>query len=225
MLWSERLHLEPLGDQAVLATFDDEPAAARFAEAVRGFHAPWLLDVVLAYVTVAVFYDLDQIDYEVVAGTLRNLRLPRAPEAGKLHIVPCCYERQLDLNRVAETTGLAPDEVIRLHHSLDYAVFAVGFSPGFPYLGYLPEPLAGVPRLEQPRVRVEPGSVGIAGKQTGIYPGATPGGWNVIGQTPLELVNIVDGYFPIRPGDQVRFRRIDETEFKQLKGQRLAPTE
>jgi inhibitor of KinA len=221
MLWSERLQLEPLGDQAVLATFVDESAAARFAEAVRGFHVPWLQDVVLAYVTVAVFYDLDQIDYDLVAGTLRNLRLPKAAEAGKLHVVPCCYERQLDLKRVSEITGLSPEDVIRLHHSLGYTVYAIGFSPGFPYLGYLPEALAGVPRLEQPRVRVEPGSVGIAGKQTGIYPGATPGGWNLIGQTPLELVNIEDEYFPIRPGEQVRFRRIDEMEFKQLKGQRL----
>ena len=221
MLWSERLHLEPLGDQAVLATFADEPAAARFAEAVRDFHAPWLLDVVLAYVTVAVFYDLDHIDYELVAGTLRNVRLPKAAEPGRLHVIPCCYEKQLDLKRVAEATGLTPEEVIRLHHSPDYAVFAIGFSPGFPYLGYLPEPLAGVPRLEQPRERVEPGSVGIAGKQTGIYPGATPGGWNLIGQTPLELVDVADAYFPIRPGDQVRFRRIDEIEFKNLRGQRL----
>jgi inhibitor of KinA len=221
MLWSERLHLEPLGDQAVLATFSDEAAAARFAEAARGFHAPWLLDVVLAYVTVAIFYDLDQIEYELVAGTLRNLRLPKALESGKLHVVPCCYEMQLDLKRVAELTGFNPEEVIRLHHSIDYTVYAIGFSPGFPYLGYLPEPLSGVPRLEQPRVRVEPGSVGIAGKQTGIYPGATPGGWNLIGRTPLELVSVDDGYFPIRPGDQVRFRRIDELEFKRMKGRRL----
>ncbi len=225
MLWSERLHLEPLGDQAVLATFADEGAAARFAQAARGFQAPWLLDVVLAYVTVAIYYDLDQIEYDVVAGTLRNLRLPKAAEEGKLHVIPCCYEKQLDLKRVAELTGFSPEEVIRLHHTRDYTVYAIGFSPGFPYLGYLPEELSGVPRLEQPRVRVEPGSVGIAGKQTGIYPAGTPGGWNLIGRTPLELVNLEVGYFPIRPGDQVRFRRIDESEFKKLAGERLKTEE
>jgi inhibitor of KinA len=221
ILWSERLHLEPLGDQAVLATFADEAGAARFAAAIRQLDAPWLVDVVLAYVTVAVFFDLDQTNYETAAAALRQLRLPRSAEPGRLHLIPCCYERQRDLQRVAEHTGLNPEDVIRLHHSVEYTVYAIGFSPGFPYLGYLPEKLDGVPRLEKPRVRVEPGSVGIAGKQTGIYPSTTPGGWNLIGQTPLELANLADGYFPMMAGDRVRFRRIDEVEFQQLQGQRL----
>src|SRR5262249_36917395 len=98
---------------------------------------------------------------------------------------------------------------------------AIGFSPGFPYLGYLPTALCGVPRLTAPRLHVEPGSVGLTGRQTGIYPEARPGGWNLIGRTPLVLVDVVDGYFPLRTGDRVRFARNAEGEFRGRAGQRL----
>jgi inhibitor of KinA len=222
VIWSERFTLEPLGDQAVLGTFASEAAAARFAAAVRETNPAWLLDVVLAYVTVAVFFDQEQIDYERAAETVRQLKLPRAVAAGVLHVIPCCYDLQCDLARVADATRLPAEEVIRLHTSVEYTCYAIGFCPGFPYLGYLPQPLCGVPRLEKPRLRVDPGSVGLTGRQTGIYPLPRPGGWNLIGRTPLELVNVADGYFPIRAGDRVRFTRIDEAEFQRLKGQRLA---
>jgi len=78
-----------------------------------------------------------------------------------------------------------------------------------------------VPRLQSPRLRVEAGSVGLTGRQTGIYTEVRPGGWNIIGRTPLELVNVADGYFPLRTGDRVRFVRIDDEEFTRLLGQRL----
>jgi inhibitor of KinA len=139
----------------------------------------------------------------------------------KLHHIPCCYDYAPDLNRVAEQTSLSAEDVICLHSKTEYTIYAIGFCPGFPYLGYLPPPLSGVPRLEAPRLRVEPGSVGLTGRQTGIYTEARPGGWNLIGRTPLELVNVADGYFPLRTGDQVRFERIDEREFQQLRGHRL----
>jgi inhibitor of KinA len=221
MIWSERVTFEPLGDQAVLATFANEPSAARFAAAVRQLAAAWLVDVVLAYDAVAVFFDVERTDADAVTAELRQVRPGKGTPAGRLHLIPCCYERQLDLARVAEVTRLTPEEVVRLHSGTEYTVYAIGFCPGFPYLGYLPPPLTGVPRLEQPRVRVEPGSVGLTGRQTGIYPLPTPGGWNLIGQTPLELVNIAEGYFPIRAGDRVRFVPIDEAEFQRLAGQRL----
>jgi inhibitor of KinA len=140
---------------------------------------------------------------------------------GSLHVIPCCYERQLDLGRVASHTGLSSDEVIRLHSSTEYTVYAIGFCPGFPYLGYLPSPLCGVPRLESPRQLVEPGSVGLTGRQTGIYTEPRPGGWNLVGQTPLVLVDVSEGYFPLRTGDRVRFERIDERAFRELEGERL----
>ena len=123
--------------------------------------------------------------------------------------------------RVAEYLELPAEEVIRQHTGTEYTVYAIGFCPGFPYLGYLPAALGGVPRLDQPRLRVEAGSVGLTGRQTGIYTEVRPGGWNVIGRTPLELVHVEDGYFPLRTGDKVRFERIGEADFQRLAGQRL----
>jgi inhibitor of KinA len=128
-----------------------------------------------------------------------------------------------DLARVARHTGLDTAEVVRLHTAVEYAVFAVGFCPGFPYMGYLVPELAGVPRLESPRLFVEPGSVGLTGRQTGIYPLARPGGWNLIGRTPLELVNLADAYFAFAPGDRVRFSVLPANEFEGLRGIRPEP--
>jgi inhibitor of KinA len=216
--------LQPLGDQAALAYFEDERGASRFAAAVRRAGDPWLVDVVQAYTSVAVFFDLDRTHFAAVAERLRRLSSAPSEESvpeGRLHRIPCCYELGLDMTRVAEHTGLPADEVIRLHAAAEYTVYAIGFCPGFPYLGYLPAPLSGVPRLPAPRVRVEAGSVGLTGRQTGMYTEPKPGGWNLIGRTPLELVNVRDGYFPLRTGDRVRFERIDEAEFGRLRGQRL----
>ena len=214
--------LQPLGDQAALAYFADEAAALGFAAAVRESNPPWLVDVVQAYTSVAVFFTLDRANFAAVAEALRRLDRPgQPPAAGRLHRIPCCYERGPDLARVARQCRLPADEVVRLHTATMYTVYAIGFCPGFPYLGYLPEALCGVPRLEKPRLRVEAGSVGLTGRQTGIYTEVRPGGWNLIGQTPLELVHVRDGYFPLRTGDRVCFERIDEAEFERLRGRRL----
>jgi inhibitor of KinA len=214
--------LEPLGDQAVLAAFDDVAAALCFAAAIRGTNAPWLVDVVQAYATVAIFFDPDCIRFSEAAAALRDLKTEAAsPVSSRPHLVPCCYSLNLDLESVASTTGLAEQEVIRLHSSVEYTVYAIGFCPGFPYLGYLPPPLCGVPRRAAPRLRVEAGSVGLTGRQTGIYTEERPGGWNVVGRTPLRLVDVAAGYFPLRTGDRVRFVPIDEAEYQRLLGQRL----
>ncbi len=229
-LWTRHamlISLQPLGDQAALAYFADETAALGFATAVRRGGPPWLVDVVQAYTSVAVFFDLGQTRWADVTEYLRSLEAQSQEVAGnergtaKLHRIPCCYEFQLDLARVGQHAELSPDEVIRQHSAAEYTVYAIGFCPGFPYLGYLPPALAGVPRLETPRVRVEAGSVGLTGRQTGIYTLPRPGGWNVIGRTPLELVHVADGYFPLRTGDRVQFVRIDEVEFGRLRGERL----
>ncbi|HKI38203.1 MAG TPA: carboxyltransferase domain-containing protein [Gemmataceae bacterium] len=217
--------LLPLGDQAVLAYFADESAALRFAATVRRDGTPWLVDVVQAYASVGVFFDPDHCDFRAAADRLRGLAdladHAAEPTGGRLHVIACCYEMGPDLARVAEQTGLSTDEVIRRHAATEYVVYAIGFCPGFPYLGYLPPELCGVPRLAAPRLRVEAGSVGLTGRQTGIYTEARPGGWNLVGRTPLVLVDVADGYFPLRTGDRVRFARIDEAEYRRLAGERL----
>jgi inhibitor of KinA len=216
--------LQPLGDQAVLASCPDEAAALRLSSALRRAAPPWLIDVVLAYTTVAAFFDPDRVGYAAVAEFMSGLSVSAEQDGaidGKRHRIPCCYELQLDLDRVAEHAGLSAEEVIRLHTETEYTVYAIGFCPGFPYLGYLPPKLCGVPRLPSPRLRVEAGSVGLTGRQTGIYTEVRPGGWNLIGRGPLTLVDVADGYFPLRAGDRVRFDRIDAAEFRRLLGERL----
>jgi inhibitor of KinA len=222
------MKLVPLGDQAVLAYLPDEPSAVRFAASVRAAAPAWLQDVVPAYASVGVFFDADRVRLAGVLEWLSTLAAsatsgPDATLALKPHVfhIPVCYEHELDLHRVCEHTALPRDEVIRLHASTEFTVYAIGFVPGFPYLGYLPPQLSGVSRLPSPRLRVEAGSVGLTGRQTGIYPLARPGGWNLIGRTPRVLVDVEAGFFPLRVGDRVQFHRIDEAEFRRQEGERL----
>jgi inhibitor of KinA len=218
------MRLEALGDQAVLAYCDDEIAATRLTSRLRRGFPAWCIDVVQAYVSVAVFYDFLAIDFEQVCTWLTSLDHAANVDTditGTLHRIPCCYEMGLDFDAIERHTGLKRDAVIDLHRGATFTVYAIGFCPGFPYLGYLPNELTGVPRLASPRLRVEQGSVGLTGRQTGIYTEVRPGGWNIIGRTPLELVNVKAGYFPLRTGDRVQFHAIDEREFDKLLGSRL----
>ena len=218
----------PLGDQAVLAYLPDEAAAVAFASAVRAANPPWLQDVVPAYASVGVFFDADQIGTREVMEWLKSgvpgsakHAVADAPGSPKRFSIPVCYEMAPDLPRVCEHTGLSVDDVIRLHTATEFTVYAVGFVPGFPYMGYLPAELCGIGRLPSPRVRVEPGSVGITGRQTAIYPKPSPGGWHLIGRTPLVIVDVATGFFPLAVGDRVRFARVDEGEYWRLEGERL----
>ena len=218
----------PLGDQAAMAYFADEAAALRFAAAVRHAKPNWIVDIVQAYTSVAVFFDLQRMKFGQAVAELEKISNSESSISDlgldsqiRHHEIPCCYELELDLARVAEQVHLPPDQVIRLHLQTEYTVYAIGFCPGFPYLGYLPQALCGVPRLDSPRKLLEAGSVGLTGRQTGIYTLPRPGGWNIIGRTPLELVHVADGYFPLRTGDKIKFTRIDEKEFGRLRGNRL----
>ncbi|MFQ3594261.1 MAG: allophanate hydrolase subunit 1, partial [Gemmataceae bacterium] len=216
--------LEWIGDWGVMARCSDEDSAARWAAAVRQAAPPWLLDVVQAYTTVAVYFQRESVDPETVWRWLETVTPADAQTAlGRTYIIPVCYELGPDLDTVARHTGLSVDGVVQLHTAQPYRVYAIGFCPGFPYLGYLPERLSGIPRRDSPRLRVEPGSVGLTGRQTGIYTEPRPGGWALIGQTPLILVDVAAEYFPLRTGDCVQFVAIDRASFRSLKGQRLEP--
>jgi inhibitor of KinA len=220
----------PLGDQAVLAYLPDEAAAVQFAGAVRSATPGWLEDVVPAYSSVGVFFDAARTRLNEVVNWLQSVPFEaRAHDDRQSSIVnhqfqiPVCYEFGPDLPRVCEHTGLSADQIIRLHTTTEFTVYAVGFVPGFPYMGYLPKELCGVPRLESPRVRVDPGSVGMTGRQTAIYPQASPGGWNLIGRTPLVIVDVASGFFPLGVGDRVRFTPIDAKRYAELESERLSP--
>jgi inhibitor of KinA len=220
------IRLEAIGDVGLLARCPDEETALRWAAAVRRSALPWMLDVVQAYTTVAVWPARERIALRAAWMALEAIApLEGETLPGMLHRVPVCYERGPDLEAVAQQVGLGVDEVVRLHTAQPYTVYAIGFCPGFPYLGYLPEALCGIPRRRSPRLRVEAGSVGLTGRQTGIYTEPRPGGWALLGQTPLTLVEVATGYFPLRTGDRIQFVAIDLAEFNARVGQRLARAE
>jgi inhibitor of KinA len=211
-----------LGESAVIAYAASEEAAVRLAAGIRTANPAWLEDVVPAYASIGIFFDADQITAADVSDWIGKVKpLSTKSDLGKSVTIPVCYERGPDLGRVAKLCSMKPDDVVRLHTATEYTVYAIGFVPGFPYLGYLPKDLSQAPRLDSPRTRVEPGSVGLTGRQTGIYPLPRPGGWNLVGRTPLTIVDPAEGFFPLRVGDRVRFARIDEAEYSRREGERL----
>jgi len=136
------------------------------------------------------------------------------PEVSVMDI-PISFEKGPDLAETAALLGIDQETLISRFLASRFEVAAIGFCPGFPYLTGLDPSLHGVDRLPAPRVRVEPGMVGITGSQAGIYPLVRPGGWRLIGQTPMKLVDVEARYFPLKWGDVVRFHRIDEEMFKE----------
>lgn len=217
------LDLTPLGDRAFLARFDDEAAARAWFLAARGRLAgrPGVLDVVLAYRSAAVYADPDGIDLDALEAELHALVVGEAAEAGGVRIdLPVLYEGD-DLEVVAGHFGCTPGEIVARHTAIDFQVFAVGFLPGFPYAGYLPEGLRGLARRREPRRRVPAGSVAIAGRQTGVYPEPSPGGWHLLGRTPLTIADLRTGRFPIQAGDRLWFHAIDADEFHARVGEPL----
>jgi len=142
------------------------------------------------------------------------------PPQARLVEIPVLYGDNYgkDIQRVTEYSGLNEKEIIQLHQSGNYLVYFLGFSPGFPYMGGMDRELT-TPRLETPRKCVPQGSVAIAGQQTGIYPFSSPGGWNLIGRTPLEIFNLSNPKKSlIQMGDKVLFKSISKDEYEQLKG-------
>jgi inhibitor of KinA len=132
--------------------------------------------------------------------------------------IPVCYDPSLgpDLEFVAHHNGLTTEDVVRYHSSVEYLVYFIGFSPGFPYLGELPAKLA-CPRLPTPRVKVPRGSVAIGGSQTGIYSVSSPGGWRILGRTPMKLFDLeLHPPSALEMGDLVRFRPIALSEYRKI---------
>jgi len=190
-----------------------------FAAAVERAAIPGLLEVVPTYHSATIYFDVLLTDAAMVTAHLRSLletSFPAIDRARTTHRIPVCYGGDLgpDLIDVAERTGLSSSDVIMLHTSVMYHVYMVGFAPGFPYLGTVPDPIV-VPRLQTPRKEVAAGSVGIAGSQTGIYPQSSPGGWRIIGRTPLRLFDLNRPQpFLIKVGDEVQFTPVDREEYR-----------
>jgi len=192
----------------------------RLAAALQDDPIDGVLNLHPAYCSLLLKFDSRLTTHEAVERAL-NLRLhrkrPIAATARSLEI-PVCYDGECgpDLASLAQLRGLTVEDLIRIHSEAIYTVYFLGFVPGFAYLGTVPDEIAA-PRLSAPRRRVEPGSVGIAGRQTGIYPCAVPGGWQLVGRTPLSMFRSDRNPMALLAcGDEVRFRPISRDEYVRI---------
>ncbi|MEK4075466.1 5-oxoprolinase subunit PxpB [Paenibacillus xylanexedens] len=225
--WTEEI-LSPLGETAVIIQCGDQlsdPVQRRVMSVcalLEKSTLPAMIEWVPSYTSVTVFYDPFISSYPQLSKILLQ-QLNQMKESVQYKprtvTIPVCYggEWGPDLDYVASEHGLTAEDVIAIHTSGEYLVHMIGFAPGFPYLGGLSEQIA-TPRRATPRLRVEAGTVGIGGKQTGIYPVDTPGGWQCIGQTPLRLFRPEENVPSLlAAGDRVRFEQITMQEYLALK--------
>ncbi|WP_290584816.1 5-oxoprolinase subunit PxpB [Alicyclobacillus sp.] len=219
--------ITPLGDSAAVVrlgeTIDPEThrRVRRLERAIERAAPRWFVELVPAFTTVTVFYDPMRADFAQVEGWLARqveaLGDEPLPPPREVRI-PVCYGGEFgpDLGEVAAHNGLTEDEVIFIHSQGAYVVYMIGFAPGFPYLGGMSERIAA-PRRATPRVSIPAGTVGIAGMQTGVYPISTPGGWQLIGRTPIRLFRPEqDPPTLLSAGDIVRFEPISRETFDAL---------
>ncbi|MDA7088489.1 allophanate hydrolase subunit 1 [Pseudomonas sp. SA3-5] len=215
-------------DSLILRLFDsieesNMPWMLAATERLRASFGAALIDLVPSYTTLLLHYDLEHISAsqarELITQAFADLQ-PASTAGSRCHSLPTWYDRRVgpELPLLAQRSGLSEAEIIRRHSGHDYQVFAIGFAPGFAFMGLVEEALA-TPRLSTPRKRIAPGSVGIAERQTAVYPGVSPGGWNLLGRSPAKLFDRnIDGYSLLQPGDRVRFEPIDHAEFIRLGG-------
>jgi len=237
------MEIVPLGDSALIVRvrdrFEDAPEETlddvlRAFQRIRNAAIPGVIDLAPAYTSVSVFFDPISVGkatetqdklfdwfatriHAAVAGGADPGRTARS--LSRNVEIPVCYDSEFapDLDHVAEHAKISPIEVVDLHSTGEYRVACIGFVPGFPFLSGLASKLA-TPRRDVPRKEIPSGSVGIGGAQTGIYPLRSPGGWNLIGRTPLRLFDPTkDPPALLRAGDRVRFRKIAREEFDSLK--------
>jgi len=194
------------GERGLLVEVEDLEMVHRLHAALRELDPPGVVELVPGYRTVLIVADPGQAEaLDELADRLPGLELPPAEAvAGETVEIPVRYDGE-DLPEVAGLTGLEPEEVVRRHTAPEYTVAFLGFSPGFPYLVGL-DPALEVPRRDTPRTSIPAGSVGLAGNQTGIYPTATPGGWQLIGRTEVTLFDPArDPPALLAPGTRLRF--------------------
>ena len=216
------------GDSALVIEFGNEISVdinkkiRKMMDDIKKENIDGIVELVPTYCSLLINYDVLKIDYNTLVEKLKtflNNDLETAEgEEVTLVEIPTLYNDEVgpDLSYVAEHNKLSKEEVIKIHTGTDYLVYMLGFMPGFTYLGGMSEKIA-TPRLESPRLQIYPGSVGIAGKQTGMYPSMSPGGWRIIGRTPLKLYN-PNSETPvyISSGDYIRYVSISEEEYNNI---------
>lgn len=219
-----QLKYKPFGESAILIEWPAKIDASIIQDIVS-FEAilawePTISDTIIAYNSLTVlFREVYEFDTAVERfSALYNQKKQVKTRASRCWKIPVCYDTRfgLDLEEIALSKQLSIDEVIQLHSSTKYLVYFIGFQPGFLYLGGLDERIH-MPRKANPRLRVEKGSVGIGGEQTGIYPQDSSGGWNILGKTPFELFDITKAQPCFaKAGDRIQFEPVDLHTFKQI---------
>ena len=220
--------ISPLGDLAVVLAFGNEIKEKTnrqiqiFTNKLEKEKIRGIVEWVPAYTTLTIYYQPEVITYDSLNAELErvaNSQGQSKQDRTLVYEIPVCYggDWGQDLAYVAEYHGLDEEEIIHLHANREYLIYMMGFMPGFPYLGGLPEKLA-VPRLETPRKNVLPGAVGIGGNQTGIYPSDVPSGWRIIGTTPVTLFSPEkEEPFLFSSGHYIKFVPINEEQFFSIK--------
>ncbi len=218
----------PFGDKALRVEFSEvvspEVNAKVHAlhDAILNAKLSGVYECVPTYRSLLIVYDPTKVTYQELASQVKNLeetlRAHMSERRSRRAIIPVVYGGEFgpDITQVAQYHNLEEDDVVRIHSGREYLVYMIGFIAGFPYLGKLSDEIV-TPRLETPRLRVPQGSVGIAEDQTGIYPRQAPGGWQIIGRTPIKLFDPL--WQPpalLQPGDLVRFRPVSAEEFRQI---------
>lgn len=224
--WAEPRFL-PCGDRALSVELGDEITRDINARVlaleylIQQRRLPGVGETVPSYRALLVYYDPLVVGYETLTDALRALLADARPEVlppVRTVELPCCYGGELgfELEAAAEKLGLPPEEVARLHAGADYYVYFVGFTPGLPYMTGMPERLT-IPRLTSPRLKTPPGSVSIGGVQCCVYSVESPGGFWVLGRTPVRLYDpTAPDPILLRAGDHVRFRPIDRAEYDAI---------
>lgn len=222
-------HIEPAGLDAVLIRFGEQiqldlvPTITAASQCLQRALGQDLRGMVPSYTTLMLFYDLRKHDFAsiqfLIDRELAELVIDNSV-TGRLVEIPVWYDPAVgpDLQRVADYHQINIDEVIHRHTANSYQVFAIGFAPGFAYMGQVSQQLA-TPRLDRPRQRVSAGSVAIADQQTTVYPTETPGGWNILGRTPMSMFDRAHAELcPVKTGDRVRFKPISKQQFLEAGG-------
>ncbi|HZK10101.1 MAG TPA: 5-oxoprolinase subunit PxpB [Clostridia bacterium] len=227
---NKNIRFLPAGDSSIVMEFGKiispqiNLQVQNMARAITKAQKTYILETIPTYRSLLINYDPLEVSFKLLVAELSELMLTISKEeAKKIRIVeiPVFYGGDYgpDLDFVAKHNKISPEEVVDIHSSRDYLVYMLGFTPGFPYLGGMDERISA-PRLTTPRIEIPPGSVGIAGSQTGIYPLASPGGWQLIGCTPVQLYDpLAEPPALLKAGDYVRFLPIKKEEFSQIKEQ------
>ena len=224
----QNIKIRPAGDASLLIEFGKEISPEINAkitatvQLMKEQHIEGVVDIIPAFCSLLINYDPRVLSYDELSKRMKrllNIEIKAGETGRRVFEIPVCYGGQYgpDLANIAEHAGLTEEEVIEIHSSRDYLIYMLGFLPGFCYLGGLDERIH-TPRLANPRLKINAGSVGIGGSQTGIYPLDSPGGWQLMGMTPVKTYD-PDREVPIllSAGDFIRFIPVDEEEYLRIK--------